>query len=69
MRQRSKLHGPNIVCHPWTIVVYNVEPRLPVYIVYRLEAALESCLGEAMYQKDKIYTIYYSFRSSELSGG
>ena len=28
MRQRSKLHWSNVVCHPWAIVVYNVEPTL-----------------------------------------
>ena len=28
MRQRSKLHWPNVVFHPWGIVVYNVEPTL-----------------------------------------
>ena len=27
MRQRSKLHS-NVVCHPWAIVVYTVEPTL-----------------------------------------
>ena len=28
MRQRSKLRWPNVVCHPWAIVVYIVEPKL-----------------------------------------
>ena len=28
MRQRSKLHWSKIVCRPWAIVVYNVEPTL-----------------------------------------
>ena len=28
MRKRSKLHWPNVVCHPWAIVVYSVEPTL-----------------------------------------
>ena len=28
MRQRSKLHWRNVACHPWAIVVYNVEPTL-----------------------------------------
>ena len=28
MGQRSELHWPNGVCHPWDIVVYNVEPTL-----------------------------------------
>ena len=28
MGQRSKLHWPNVVCHPWAIVMYNVEPTL-----------------------------------------
>ena len=26
MRQRSKLYCPNVVCNPWAIAVYNVEP-------------------------------------------
>ena len=28
MRQRSKLHWSKVVCRPWAIVVYNVEPTL-----------------------------------------
>ena len=28
MRQRSKLHWSTVVCRPWAIVVYNVEPTL-----------------------------------------
>ena len=28
MRQRSKLHWSMVVCRPWAIVVYNVEPTL-----------------------------------------
>ena len=28
MGQRSKLHWPNVVSHPWVIVVYNLEPAL-----------------------------------------
>ena len=28
MRQRSNLHWSNVVCRPWAIVVYNVEPTL-----------------------------------------
>ena len=28
MRQRSKLHWFKVVCRPWAIVVYNVEPTL-----------------------------------------
>ena len=28
MRQRSKLHLSKVVCRPWAIVVYNVEPTL-----------------------------------------
>ena len=27
MRQRSKLHWSKVVCRPWAIVVYNVEPK------------------------------------------
>ena len=28
MGKRSKLLWPNVVCHPWAIVVYNVEQTL-----------------------------------------
>ena len=28
MRQRSKQHWSKVVCRPWAIVVYNVEPTL-----------------------------------------
>ena len=28
MRQQSKLHWSKVVCRPWAIVVYNVEPTL-----------------------------------------
>ena len=28
MRQQSKLHWSNVVCRPWAIVVYNIEPTL-----------------------------------------
>ena len=43
--------------------------RRSLSIVYRVEAVLESCIGRGYVEKEKIYTIYYSFRSSELSGG
>ena len=69
MRKRSKLHWSNVVCHPWAIVMYNVEPTLDqrrnaIWVYYKLD---EKSLEKYITQMEKDLNIHNDIPIEEFN--
>ena len=71
MRQRSKLHWSNVVCRPWAIVVYNVEPTLDqrrnaIWVATRLVPGCDEIPYEERLRRLKLPSLQYRRKIGDM---